>query len=91
LKKGVNRPVQGRVVPRELQLFPLLNSKEITMNKLIAAIIAATFSIGAFAADAAPAAATSASAPAAAEKPAKKATKKATKKAKAAKKAASAA
>jgi len=69
-------------VPREPTLF-FPTSKEISLNKLIAALIAAAFSFGAFAQTTAPAgeASTSASAPAKKAKVAKKHTVKKAKKA----------
>ena len=83
---NLSRPVNGAPSCCVEPPSPLLaHLEEITMNKIAAALIAATFSLGAFAqtaAPAAPAAAPAATAPAATAAAPAKAAKKATKHAK---------
>lgn len=73
LSTGVFRPALSiyRFGPLESEDQPYSNPLEFFMKKLIAALIASMFAVGAFAADAAPAAAAP-EASAAASKPAKK-------------------
>ena len=57
MKEAVNRGPSGHVVTPEHVLFIQFPCRNITMNKIVAALIASLFAVGAFAQATAPAAA----------------------------------